>query len=82
MNQWRVLLFAQIRESAGDDTIIVELPEGATIADLRQVLAHRLPDSASLIPQSMIAVNEAYVADNVVLPPLAEIACIPPVSGG
>jgi molybdopterin converting factor subunit 1 len=82
MNACRVLLFAQIRESAGDETISVELAPGATVADLRQALVHRLPSSASLILQSMVAVNESYVPDDFVLSPSDEIACIPPVSGG
>ncbi len=82
MNPFQVLLFAQVRESAGHDTITLELPTGATVADLRQALVRRLPNSASLILPSMIAVNESYVADHFVLPPSAEIACIPPVSGG
>ena len=77
-----VLLFAQIKEAAGSDTIDIALHEGATVADLRTALACRLPESASLIAQSMIAINETYASEQTLVPPRAEIACIPPVSGG
>jgi sulfur-carrier protein len=82
MTEYRVLLFAQIREEARQESLPIALPTNATVSDLRKALMERLPKSASLICQSMIAVDEAYASDNVCLKEKSRIACIPPVSGG
>lgn len=77
-----VKLFAAVRQLAGRESILLDLPAGATIAQVRQVLAQVAPDLADLVDQSMFAVNAEYAADHVKIPPDAEVACIPPVSGG
>lgn len=78
----RVQMFAFARQCAGADSLEIELPEGATIADLRQGLFTRLPELSSLGPRLLFAVNGEYAAESAVLPPGCEVACIPPVSGG
>jgi len=77
-----VKLFAAMKQAAGADTVAVELPDGATVADLRQALAGRLPALAELSGHAVFAVNAEYAADNAIIPYNAEVAWIPPVSGG
>ncbi len=69
-----VLLFAHLREAHGS-TVWVELPTGATVADLR----HRLPFDTS---RCRISVNLMFADDADAIPVGAEVAVIPPVSGG
>ena len=78
----RVRLFAAAREAAGRDLLTLELPEGAKIAQLRRRLEEEVPGLASLIGQIMFAMDAEYAADGREIPPQAEVACIPPVSGG
>jgi molybdopterin synthase catalytic subunit/molybdopterin synthase sulfur carrier subunit len=52
------------------------------VADLRRQLATACPELASLLPHVLIAVNAQYAGDDTVIPAGAELACIPPVSGG
>ena len=78
----RVQLFAVARQLAGADAIELELAGGATVGDLRRALASQVPALAGLIGQMLFAVNAQYAADDAILPPRAEAACIPPVSGG
>jgi molybdopterin converting factor subunit 1 len=78
----QVRLFALARERAGGPSVVVDLPEGSTVADLKSALARSFPALAPLIPSLRIAVNAEYVADDGLLPPGAEVAVIPPVSGG
>lgn len=75
-------LFAAARDLAGRDAIDLSLPEGATVATLRRELAARVPELAGLLPHVMFAVNQEYAADATTIPANAEVACIPPVSGG
>ena len=78
----QVRLFAAARQEAGSDVIDVELKNGATVADVRDALASQLPALASLLARVAFAVDAEYAADSREIPDGAEVACIPPVSGG
>ena len=78
----RVKLFAGAKQAAGSDTIEIVLPAGATVAQLRDELARRAPALDALLPQLMFAVDKQYADDTVEIQQNAEVACIPPVSGG
>lgn len=77
-----VRMFAVARDLAGSERISVELPNGATIADLRQQLIEQVPGLAPMAPQLMFAIDEQYSTDTTPLRAEADVACIPPVSGG
>lgn len=78
----RVRLFARARDLAGADVLRVELPDGATVADLRRRIAADCPALSSLLERSALAVENEFAADSLVLSTDAEIALLPPVSGG
>lgn len=78
----RVLLFARARELAGADAVDVVLPAAATVGDLRRRLAEQCPRMAGLVNRSAVAVNGEYGDDALTLPANAEVALVPPVSGG
>jgi molybdopterin synthase catalytic subunit len=76
-----VLYFAIAREAAGTDSESVG--EGpATVGDLRALLAERHPALARVLPRCRLAVNEEFAGDGDPIPDGAEVAIIPPVSGG
>jgi len=76
-----VLYFAVAREAAGTDS---ESWTGApaTVGDLRAVLAERHPALARVLPRCRLAVNQEFAGDADPVPEGAEVAVIPPVSGG
>lgn len=78
----RIKLFAIARQRLGRDEVDVTLPDSATIADLRRVLVEQFPALADVLPHIRIAVNSSYANDATVIPAGAEVALIPPVSGG
>ena len=59
-----------------------DLPLPATVADLRLVLALQYPELAPLAPKVSIAVDSEYATDTTLILPGAQVALIPPVSGG
>ena len=77
-----VRLFAAAREIAGADSLAIELPPGATVAELRAELTRRIPALAGLLAKSALAVNHDFAEDADVIRPIDELAVIPPVSGG
>ncbi|HEV3003243.1 MAG TPA: MoaD/ThiS family protein [Pirellulales bacterium] len=78
----RLQLFAVARQLAGAEFIELILADGATVGELRRVLAECRPELAHLLPHLMFAVNAEYASDETRIPPDAALACIPPVSGG
>ena len=78
----RVRLFAVAKQAARRDAVDLDLPQGATIRDLRRQLGSRIPQLSGLVGQMMFAVNTHYADDATTIPPGADVACIPPVSGG
>src|SRR5262249_11741891 len=78
----RVRLFARARELGGGDAVLLSLTEGATVADLRRQLAVVRPTLAGLLERCAVAVNDEFAEDTLSLPREAEVALLPPVSGG
>jgi molybdopterin converting factor subunit 1 len=78
----QVKLFAAARQFAGAETVQLELPEGAAVADLRGALVERFPEARAVLQHAMFAMDMEFVSDQDQLKPEAEFACIPPVSGG
>ena len=78
----RVRLFAAARTTAGGNALDVDLPEGATVADLRRRLGEQVPALGGVLTLALFAVNAEYARDDAAIPSGAEVACIPPVSGG
>lgn len=77
-----VRLFAAAKQTAGRNSVDVELPEGATIGRLRERLAEEFPQLSGLIRQAMFSIDAEYAGDKQEIHPDADVACIPPVSGG
>ncbi len=75
-------LFAVAKQAAGSDTIELELPEGANVGRLRQALAEQVPDLSAMVDRMVFAIDAEYATDETEVPPNADVACIPPVSGG
>lgn len=78
----RVKLFAAMRDLTGDEIAEVELPDGATVGELRRELAKQLPLARSLLNRSAIAVNHDVAEPDRPIQATDEVAAIPPVSGG
>ncbi len=78
----KVLLFARARDLGGRDHVFVDLPEEAIVADLRRRLVALHPKLAGLEEKCAVAVDGEFAADNRLLSEAAEIALLPPVSGG
>ena len=77
----RIAVFAGMAELAGCRQI--DLPwRGGTVAELRRGLADAHPAVASLLARSAVAVGGRYAGDDDPVAAGADVAVIPPVSGG
>lgn len=80
--QLAVRFFALYRERAGCNLAPVEMPAGATVADLVTELRRQFPRLAPPEVSIVVAVNAEYADPDTPLHPGDEICLIPPVSGG
>lgn len=82
MNEVTVLFFARFRDLAGQSKASLALHDGATVADLKVRLVEQYPRLETLLSRSLVAINQSFAFDEDAVPPQAEIAVFPPVSGG
>ncbi|WP_096156738.1 MULTISPECIES: molybdopterin converting factor subunit 1 [Bacillus] len=74
-----ILLFSFLQEAYGKEKLVIDMEE-MTVSQLKELLSkeYGLPN----MNQVMIAVNEEFASDNMVVRAGDIVACIPPVSGG
>lgn len=77
----KLLAFGIVKDIFKVNLMKIRLPEGSTVDILRKNLEHQFP-AIKRLSTYMIAVNNEYAGDKVVLNESDEIAIIPPVSGG
>lgn len=78
----RVLAFATASDALGWSERELELPGGSRVADLRVRLEGDHPKIARHWPRLAVAVNGRLASPDQELPEGAEVALLPPVSGG
>lgn len=78
--QVRILPFGVLKDSLGADPFGLDLPGGATVADLLSRLGVQSPAVESL--GIAVSVNAEYAERNRVLRENDEVGLLPPVSGG
>ena len=78
----QTLFFAAYRDLLGTATLDVELPDGATVADLVESLRARGAPFDGLPREPAVAVNRTYASLTEALGSGDEVAFIPPVAGG
>ncbi len=77
-----IRLFATLKDRVGAPQATLDLPDGATVADMLAVLTADYPAVEASLPSLLISVNQEYADRTQALHPSDEIALFPPVSGG
>jgi molybdopterin converting factor subunit 1 len=78
----RVKLFAAARELAGTGEVVLEVADGATVDNLQRALLTDVPALENIVSHARWAVDAEFAAGDSVVTEQAEVALIPPVSGG
>jgi molybdopterin synthase catalytic subunit len=78
----RLLAFATAADALGAEERELELADGATVRDLRERLAAEHPALAELWARTAVAVDGELAAAETAIRDGAEVALLPPVSGG
>lgn len=78
----RLVYLGMLKELAGKGTESVEILDGARVSDLWKVLVGKYPKFAGFAGSAAVAVNQEYAPPETPLSDGAEVAILPPVSGG
>jgi MoaE-MoaD fusion protein len=78
----QVLFFGMLKDITGRTSECLELPEGATVADLLRHYELQMPRLQALLPSVALSVNQHYAGPGTVLGHNDEVGLLPPVSGG
>ncbi|HYS77684.1 MAG TPA: MoaD/ThiS family protein [Candidatus Dormibacteraeota bacterium] len=76
-----VLLFARYREAAGTPVIAVQIPPGATLADVWNQVRATVPQLRHE-SRPLLSCDRVYAAPDHPITGGEEVAAFPPVSGG
>ena len=82
MNRVKLLFFATLRDRAGTKTMELEIPAELTVQGLKEKISNEYPNLRESMSSVLITINREYAFDDALIPPDAELAMFPPVSGG
>lgn len=82
MNHVKLLFFATLRDRAGTKSIELDVPPDLTVQCLKGRISGEYPSLKESMKSVLITINREYAFDEAVIPPNAELAMFPPVSGG
>ncbi len=78
----RVLFFGMLKEMVGKSADTIDLPDGASVADILNQYGSQIPRLQAVLPSLALAVNQQYASPGTKLKSDDEVAMLPPVSGG
>jgi molybdopterin converting factor subunit 1 len=78
-----LLYFSQLQDLVGLKAEVVELPSsGLTVENLLRNLYNRYPGLDRWDPSILVAINQSFAKRTELIPEGAEVALMPPLSGG
>ena len=75
-------LFAGLHDLVGERNISLDLPDGATVEELKSRLAAEYPVIRPFLTTLVFAIDDEYIPESQALRDGAHVSLIPPVSGG
>ena len=82
MNRIKLLFFATLRDRAGTKSMDLDIPQDMTVRGLKEKIAEEYPNLKESMKSVLVTIEREYAFDEAVIPPNAEMAMFPPVSGG
>jgi molybdopterin converting factor small subunit len=78
----RAQFYSQVRDLAGAQELIIDLAEGATIADLLEKVYAKVPVLRARDKSILVGAGDEFVDRHYKLKPGDEVSIMPPVQGG
>lgn len=78
----KLLFFANLKNIASKSKVDLDLPDGANVLQLREIILGIYPQLKEVFPNVIVSINQEFAFEDDLIPDGAEIAFFPPVSGG
>lgn len=78
----KVLFFSILKDISGVSTLEIDMPDDATVRALKDAILEKKPSLRNSLDTAVVSINLEFAFDDELLPPNAEVAFFPPVSGG
>jgi molybdopterin converting factor small subunit len=78
----KVLFFSTIRRVVGQKEMVIELPPGSTVLDLKHHIAQSFPQAEPTMEFMLASVDRVFSKDDAILFDQAEVGFFPHISGG
>jgi molybdopterin converting factor small subunit len=82
MHKITVNLFYHLKDKAGTNKVVTDLPENATIRDLKQVLIVKFPTLESHLDNILILIDQKIALDEDIIPEDCQVSFLTPIGGG
>jgi len=82
MNTVIVNLYYHLKEKAGTNSIQIEIPDTATMKDLKKLLIENYPALESQLDNILMLINQKIALDEDMIPKEARISFFTPIGGG
>lgn len=82
MHSITVNLYYHLKERAGTNKIQVEIPDSASMKDLKQYLILKHPALESQLDNILMLINQKIAVDEDIIPDGAQISFLTPIGGG
>ncbi len=80
--RFSILFFASLKERAGIHKAEIESANPMTVKELKAQLSDQFPRITPFLPNCLVAINQQFACEADTVPDGAEVAFVPPVSGG
>jgi molybdopterin synthase catalytic subunit len=77
-----IKLFATLKDRAGQNSILIDMPAPATVQSLLSAIAIAYPALQPSLPTTLVSVNKTFAFPDTEIKAGDELALFPPVSGG
>jgi sulfur-carrier protein len=82
MHNISVNLYYHLKDKAGTNKVIIGIPDGATIRELKQILITKFPALESHLDNILILINQKIALDEDVIPIDCQVSFLTPIGGG
>jgi molybdopterin converting factor small subunit len=78
----KIIFYASLQDKAGKREWEMEIPEGMTYGELKELLSQRFPAARKTLALSVFSSEEEFINPGELILPDSIICVLPPVSGG
>jgi molybdopterin converting factor small subunit len=82
MHNITVNLFYHLKDKAGTNKVVLDIPDTATVKELKRLLITKFPALESHLDNILILINQKIALDEDIIPKESQVSFLTPIGGG